>query len=101
LVDGFIQFTLGGGNETRPKFGSQTIDASKDENSVIFVKKQMPAFAALRAEIENAIANLSGPSRPAAPDHLAQLRQLAELRDSGVVSEAEFNAKKAEILGRL
>lgn len=101
LVNGFIQFTLGGGNETRSKFGSQTFDASKDENSVIFVKKQMHSFEALKAEIENAIASLNGPSTPAAPDHLAQLRQLAELRDAGVVSNAEFDAKKAEILGRL
>lgn len=101
LVNGFIQFTLSGGNESKSKFGYQTVDASKDENSVIFIKKQMPSFEALRVEIEHAIANLSSPSMSAPPDHLSQLRQLAELRDSGVLSEDEFSAKKAEILGRL
>ena len=30
-----------------------------------------------------------------------RLRQLAELRDAGIVSPAEFEAKKAELLGRM
>jgi hypothetical protein len=30
-----------------------------------------------------------------------QLRQLAELRDAGILSEEEFAAKKAEILARM
>lgn len=34
-------------------------------------------------------------------DIMAQLRQLGELRDAGVLSESEFEAKKAELLGRL
>jgi hypothetical protein len=101
LVNGFIQFTMGGGNETRSKFGSQTTDAAKDENSVIFIKKQMAEFDALRSEIESAIVQRANPSAPATPDHLAQLKQLGELRDAGVLSEDEFNTKKSEILGRL
>ena len=34
MVNGFIQFTLGGGNEKQSAFGSQSMDAAKDENSV-------------------------------------------------------------------
>jgi hypothetical protein len=30
-----------------------------------------------------------------------ELRKLAELRDAGIVTEAEFNAKKAELLARM
>jgi hypothetical protein len=30
-----------------------------------------------------------------------QLRKLGELRDAGILSEAEFAAKKAEILARI
>jgi hypothetical protein len=37
----------------------------------------------------------------AAPDLLAQLRQLGELKDAGILTEEEFAAKKAEILARL
>jgi hypothetical protein len=104
MVNGYIQFTLAGGNESRARFGSQTTDAAKDENSVVFTKKQMPGFQGLRATLEEAIAHRgrpSEPSAPAAPDHLAQLKQLAELRDSGVLSEEEFAVKKAEILQRI
>ena len=92
LVNGFIQFSLGGGNELRSKFGRQTGDAGGDENSVIFTRKQQPAFDALRAAAEAAMA--SAPTR----DPMDQLRKLAELRDAGVVTEAEFEAKKTELL---
>ena len=35
----------------------------------------------------------------AAPDPVAQLTQLAALKDSGALTEAEFEAEKAKILG--
>ncbi|MGH3501211.1 MAG: DUF4429 domain-containing protein [Nocardioidaceae bacterium] len=56
VVNGFIQFTIAGGNEVRSAFGRQTIDASRDENSVIFTRKQQPAFAALRDAIDETLA---------------------------------------------
>ncbi|WP_245725831.1 SHOCT domain-containing protein [Propionibacterium cyclohexanicum] len=44
----------------------------------------------------------SAAAAPAAGgDTAAQLQQLASLRDAGVLTEAEFAAKKAEILARL
>jgi hypothetical protein len=36
-----------------------------------------------------------------ADDPLARIERLAELRDKGVISEEEFNAKKTELMGRL
>lgn len=42
------------------------------------------------------------PAAPAAPDRsamIAQLKELAELRDAGVLTDAEFNAQKQQILG--
>lgn len=38
---------------------------------------------------------------PAAPDVIEQLRQLGQLRDAGVVTPEEFEAKKTELLARL
>jgi hypothetical protein len=35
----------------------------------------------------------------AAPDPIAQLKELAELKDQGVLTEEEFAAQKAKILG--
>lgn len=47
----------------------------------------------------------AAPSPPPAPtgtdvnESLAQLRQLGELRDAGILTDEEFEAKKAKILG--
>jgi Short C-terminal domain len=39
------------------------------------------------------------PAAPAAPDYTAELEQLAKLRDDGVISPEDFEAKKRQILG--
>ena len=41
------------------------------------------------------------PAAPAAaqPDYIAELERLAQLRDSGVITAADFDAKKAQLLG--
>jgi hypothetical protein len=36
---------------------------------------------------------------PAGPDTIAQLTQLAALKDSGALTQAEFDAEKAKLLG--
>ena len=36
---------------------------------------------------------------PAAPDYAAELQQLAQLRDDGVISPEDFEAKKRQLLG--
>lgn len=41
------------------------------------------------------------PAGSAAPNPIDQLRRLAELRDAGVVTPDEFEAKKVEMLSRL
>ena len=60
------------------------------------------------ARIASALERISPPPQaapapppPAAPaaDPIAQLKELGELRDSGVLTEAEFEAQKAKILG--
>jgi hypothetical protein len=43
----------------------------------------------------------AAPAPPAAPDVMDQLRRLGELRDAGVLTQQEFDAKKAELLARL
>jgi Short C-terminal domain len=39
------------------------------------------------------------PAAPAAPDYAAELEQLARLRDQGVITPEDFEAKKRQILG--
>lgn len=103
MMNGFIQFTMSGGNERRSKFGSQTKDAVHDENSVMFRKSQANDFERIRSAIQQRIATGPAPApAPAAatPSSMAdELRKLAELRDAGVLSDAEFDAQKAKLLG--
>lgn len=104
MVNGYIEFSMGGGNENRSKFGSATVDAGKNENAVLFTKKQMPEFETLRAFIENKIVARhahAGQSAQVAPDLAGQIKQLAELRDQGILSSDEFDAKKADLLSRM
>jgi hypothetical protein len=97
ITNGFIQFTIAGGIERRSKFGRQTPDAVSDENSVIFTRKQQPQFEVLRSAIEHAIATTAN-GQPQRIDPMDQLRKLAELRDAGIVTEDEFQAKKRTLL---
>jgi len=39
------------------------------------------------------------PPEPAEPDYAAELEKLAQLKNQGIISEEEFEAKKKQILG--
>lgn len=101
LVNGFIQFSLPGGNERRSRAGSNTMDAAKDENSVVFNRKQEPGFVKMREAIESAIAQRHAPQQAYAPapsslaDELAKLGQLVQ---QGLLSRDEFEVQKARLL---
>ncbi|HEY6678594.1 MAG TPA: DUF4429 domain-containing protein [Actinomycetota bacterium] len=100
MTRGYIQFSLGGGNESRKGVS----DATKDENSVLFDKKSLAEFEALRDYIEHRIAEAhapQGPSLSQEPDLGEQIRKLAALRDEGILSDDEFQAKKADLLSRM
>lgn len=100
IMDGFLQFSVPGGNEQRSALGSQTASARQDENSVTFRKAQQGQFEAVRAFIESAIARRGRPMQAshAAPDLADQLGRLAALRDQGVLTEQEFATQKARLL---
>ena len=41
----------------------------------------------------------AAPAEAAEPDYMAELEQLGQLRDQGILSPEEFEAKKKQILG--
>ena len=43
--------------------------------------------------------NQQAPAAPANDDLTSQLQQLAQLKDQGILTQEEFNAKKKQILG--
>lgn len=86
---GFIQFTLKGAVEWRGQ-------VNQDENALQFDKACNEQFQALRALVEERMGK--GTSSPAIS--LAdELAKLAGLRDQGVLTEEEFAAQKARLLG--
>jgi hypothetical protein len=68
-------------------------------------RRQAERFASRDAQIyadrEQAYEQQAAPPPPidSGEDRIAQLRELGELRDSGVLTEDEFAAEKAKILG--
>jgi hypothetical protein len=96
LVRGFIQFTIPGGNERRSKFGSQSTDAAKDENSVLFSRSQQAAFQQIADAITVTVRSTGQPERAPLAEELARL---AGLHQQGHLSDDEYAAAKARLLG--
>ncbi|MEY9887729.1 hypothetical protein ABIA31_001358 [Catenulispora sp. MAP5-51] len=63
-----------------------------------WAQQDQPVQATMQAE-PPAAAEPAAPAAPSMDDKLAQLKELASLRDSGILSEAEFEAQKQKILG--
>ncbi|MYV97262.1 DUF4429 domain-containing protein [Streptomyces sp. SID3343] len=104
LVNGFIEFTLPGGNEGRSQLGRQTRDAVKNENAVVVTRAQAAAFESLRKALEAAIAEQHQvvpmpPSGGADAGLAEQIRQLGELHRAGVLTDDEFTAAKIRLIG--
>ena len=98
LTNGFIQFAFSGSSESK----GGVLDATKDEHSIVFTKKNLKQFAYLRDVINqrrNEINNLSSNYNPQSNNDFADLEKLAELRDKGILTNDEFELKKRQILG--
>ncbi|MFI6582629.1 DUF4429 domain-containing protein [Embleya sp. NPDC050493] len=105
LVNGFIEFTLPGGMERRSQLGRQTRDAVGNENAVVVTRSQAAAFEPLRKALEAAVAEQhriapTARSGAAEPDLAGQIRELGELRRTGVLSDDEFAAAKSRLIDR-
>jgi len=93
VTNGYVQFSLPGGVEST----SGVFDATKDENTVMFNRKQRKSFEELRQAIDQRIAAFgTGGQVTSAAD---ELEKFARLRDQGIITEEEFEAKKKQILG--
>jgi len=96
---GYIQFTISGGDENvGGLFG-----AVEDENSFMFKGKQnITKVIKAKNYIESVIQKSRSPQAPApVPTNSLsdELQKLAELRQQGLLSEAEFQAAKQKLIG--
>jgi membrane protease subunit (stomatin/prohibitin family) len=61
--------------------------------------RQQQRWAAQEQDQYDQQAQYAQPAPAAAPDYTAELEKLAQLRDQGVISAEDFEAKKKQILG--
>lgn len=100
-VRGIIEFTVPGGMEQRTRAGHQAAGEIHSDNAVVILRpKHNPEFEAIRNAVLAAIEGNTAPVPPA-DDASAVLRKLAGLHDSGLLSDDEFTAKRAEIIERI
>ncbi len=92
LVNGYIQFTVPGGNEK----GKGAFEAVQDENSVMFKKKDNDIAIKIKEKVEELQQRSSSNTSVSGAD---EIKKYKELLDEGVITEEEFNKKKKEILG--
>jgi len=91
LVAGYLQLTLKGGSEAK----SGLFQSTTDENTVNFHSGKNKDFEEAKCLIEERISDISAPKNSS----LSELEKLAELKEKGIITEEEFNAKKKQILG--
>lgn len=99
LTKGFIQFSLSG--ETASKGG--VLDAVKDENSILIGdSKQYNDFVKAKELIESKINKSSNPTTITQNTHSVadELIKLASLKDSGILTQEEFDIQKQKILNK-
>ncbi len=104
---GAFQISAGGIQASdKGYWGQGKDDAYKSPHMVPVVKRSFGDFqkaANLIRSMASAAARPAQVSTPQSvgPDPLDQLKKLAELRDAGVLTAEEFEAKKAELLSRM
>lgn len=98
MWNGFIKLCYPGSDEIRGGLS----EATKDDNAVIFTRGMNAQFEEFRKRLEEArtrlrLAQAPTPSRSAAEE----IEKLGELRDKGLITDEEFEAKKKELLARM
>lgn len=98
IANGYIEFTFAGGGERHAVLGHGSSDQIRNENAVVFSKKNNVEFQQLADAINEALSSENSSAASAGVD-TASLEKLAELHDSGILSDQEFVAAKAKALG--
>lgn len=96
MTAGYIQLTLKGGSEAK----SGLFQSTTDENSINFHSgfggKNNELFSEAKKMIEERINAVNSPAKNSGLD---DLEKLAALKEKGIISEEEFQAKKKQLLG--
>jgi hypothetical protein len=95
FTNGYIQFTLAGGNEnTKGLF-----NATQDENTVMFAKKHNQLVEQIKAKIEELQNTATVAGTPVQASAAEEIKKFKELLDQGIITQEEFDKKKKQLLG--
>ena len=75
------------------------MSASSDENTITFAKSTLNEEAEQIAEFINKKIGLARSNDPSMLSSADELKKFKDLLDAGIISQAEFDAKKKQILG--
>jgi hypothetical protein len=92
MTAGYIQLSLKGGSEAK----GGLFQSASDENTVNFYNGSNGKFAEAKQLIEERMSQSHGNNRNSG---LNDLEKLAELKEKGIITQAEFDAKKKQLLG--
>ncbi len=95
LTNGYIQFTLPGGRESKKGLS----EATQDENTILFTKKNNDIVSSIKDYIEEMLSKRSQPQ--VAPLSVAdEIKKIKQLLDDGILSEEEFQTQKQKLLNQ-
>jgi len=97
IMAGYIQFMFSGGKESN---AIKRTDVAKHENTVMIGKKEFHKAQEIRDAVNAYMKQSKSAPVAAAPlSDADELKKWADLRDSGVISAEDFEAKKKQIIG--
>lgn len=95
LTRGYIQFIFPGSFESKGSIE----EAFKDENSIIFMKKDNQTAEDLKSHIESIIHKQQPEQQQSTTTSVAdEIRKLKELLDEDILTQEEFDAEKTKLL---
>lgn len=97
FTSGYIQFILLGSRESK----GGLMAATKDENTIMFVKKEQKMADEIKSYVENILASknkLSINTDKTSSDSAEEIRKFKSLLDEGIITQEEFDLKKKQIL---
>ena len=79
--------------------GIQSAELTEDDKAALATEGEQEQAEAAPAVAPEAAAAPAPAAAAEAPSYIEELQKLAVLRDQGIISEEEFAAKKAQLLG--
>lgn len=95
FTTGYIQFIFLGSRENK----AGVFGAVNDENSIVFAKKERNVMNELKEFVEQKLLENNSISNTQIKSEAEQIRELKDLLDDGILTQAEFDLKKKKILG--